>query len=165
MKPPFADGTITSFAPETSHYFLSNFYPSRVLYEGITYPSAEHAYQAAKVQDTETRMLIMRQPTPAQAKRMGGALKLRLDWEAVKFQVMRDILQIKFEPDSILAGKLRFTQNAHIIEGNWWHDLIWGQCSCRRHAWEGANHLGLLLMEVRSGFVNRAASQGRFQAP
>lgn len=165
MKPPFADGTITSFVPETHHYFLSNFYPSRVLYEGITYPSAEHAYQAAKVQDTDTRMLIMRQPTAAQAKRMGGSLKLRLDWEVVKFQVMKDILRIKFEPYSLLAGKLRFTGDVYIIEGNYWHDLIWGQCSCRRHAWDGANQLGLLLMEVRSELANRTVGQGRFQAP
>jgi predicted NAD-dependent protein-ADP-ribosyltransferase YbiA (DUF1768 family) len=34
--------------PETR--WLSNFYPCTIEYEGITYPSSEHAYQAAKTQ-------------------------------------------------------------------------------------------------------------------
>ena len=33
--------------------FLSNFYPCDIVYEGIQYPSTEHAYQAAKTLDTE----------------------------------------------------------------------------------------------------------------
>ena len=28
--------------------FLSNFYPSEITYEGITYPTVEHAFQASK---------------------------------------------------------------------------------------------------------------------
>ena len=28
--------------------FLSNFYPCRIVYNGITYPSVEHAYQDRK---------------------------------------------------------------------------------------------------------------------
>src|SRR6185369_8674281 len=35
--------------------FLSNFFPAEVIYEGITYPTAEHAYQAAKTLDPEQR--------------------------------------------------------------------------------------------------------------
>jgi predicted NAD-dependent protein-ADP-ribosyltransferase YbiA (DUF1768 family) len=30
--------------------FLSNFYPCEIVWEGITYASTEHAYQAAKTQ-------------------------------------------------------------------------------------------------------------------
>lgn len=161
MRPPFPEGTITSFSPTTPHYYLSNFYPCVIPYEGITYPSTEHAYQASKVQDTITRMLVMRQPTANQAKRTGGMLKLRLDWEIFKYQIMLDLLRIKFAKDSVLAAKLRFTANVHIIEGNHWHDLIWGQCTCRRHAWEGENHLGIMLMEVRHELASRSTSQGR----
>lgn len=167
MKPPFPEGTITSFNPGTPYFFYSNFYPFSINYQGITYPTTEHAYQAAKVQDTDTRMLIMRQPTSAQAKKMGKIINVRLDWDAIKFQVMRDILNLKFVYGSVLAAKLRSSGNAYIIEGNYWHDLIWGQCSCRRHNWEGENKLGLLLMEVRSELERtaRPSSQGRVQVP
>ena len=45
------DGTritrITRFHGE--YRFLSNFYPVKVEYDGVQYPTVEHAYQAAKV--------------------------------------------------------------------------------------------------------------------
>lgn len=37
---------IKSFTGKYS--FLSNFYPCKVLFEGVRYPSVEHAFQAAK---------------------------------------------------------------------------------------------------------------------
>ncbi len=37
---------INSFTGE--HGFLSNFHPSLMEWEGISYPTAEHAFQAAK---------------------------------------------------------------------------------------------------------------------
>ena len=40
---------ITEF--QNQHRFLSNFWRAEVVHEGIAYPSAEHAYQAAKTLD------------------------------------------------------------------------------------------------------------------
>ena len=37
------------------YFFLSNFYSHPVVFEGVTYPSNEHAYQAAKTLDLEKR--------------------------------------------------------------------------------------------------------------
>ena len=41
--------TIDKFKNE--HEFLSNFYPSPITIEDITYPTVEHAFQAAKTLD------------------------------------------------------------------------------------------------------------------
>lgn len=161
MKPPFPYGAIVEFSPQSNAFFLSNFYPCRIPYDGITYPTTEHAYQAAKSLDVEDRMRIMRQPTPQQAKKAGGQVQLRPDWNTVKIQIMRDILKLKFAPDSVLAGKLRFTKDVELIEGNYWHDLIWGQCHCKRHNWEGNNQLGKLLMEIRSELERDATARGQ----
>ena len=45
---------ITSFRDE--HYFLSNMFPSTISFEGLTYPSAESAFQAAKCLDPNDRI-------------------------------------------------------------------------------------------------------------
>lgn len=150
MIPPFPQGTIYSFDPKTPHFFLSNFYSCSVTYEGITYPTTEHAYQAAKSLDEDIRMLIMRSPRAADAKKMGGSITLRSDWSEVKIPIMEELLLAKFSAGSNLEQRLWKTADAPLIEGNYWHDKFWGQCFCHRHNWEGENHLGVLLMEIRS---------------
>jgi len=60
---------ITSF--NGKYEFLSNFYYSPVTYEGITYPTVEHAFQAAKTFDVTERRRISEMKTPGMAKRAG----------------------------------------------------------------------------------------------
>ena len=50
--------------------FLSNFYPAPVHYEGIDYPTSEHAFQAAKTVDKNQRLNIAMLETPGEAKRV-----------------------------------------------------------------------------------------------
>ncbi|HEY7089515.1 MAG TPA: NADAR family protein, partial [Tepidisphaeraceae bacterium] len=124
--------------------FLSNFWPADVVYEGITYPTAEHAYQAAKTLDPEQRKKIAALPTPAEAKAAGRELKLRDDWETAKFVVMEDVVRYKFTHHPDLAAKLLDTGDATLEEGNTWNDRIWGV-----YHGQGENRLGKILMKVR----------------
>jgi len=129
-----------------SYRFLSNFYPSFVTYEGLTYPSVEHAFQAAKTHDQAIREEFSRlDKSPGQAKMDGGRLRLRPDWEQVKLKVMEELLRLKFAPGTHLAEKLLSTGNSVLIEGNTWNDQFWGVANG-----SGLNHLGLLLMEIRT---------------
>lgn len=140
---------INSFTGKYS--FLSNFYPCEIEYEGIVYPSSEHAYQAHKSNDLETRKYISTLETPGLAKKAGKLVDKRSGWEEVKFEVMRDILWTKFS-DSDLKTKLVDTIDDELVEGNWWHDNIWGDCSCEKcKDIRGQNHLGITLMEIRIG--------------
>ena len=68
---PFAApvGAITGFFGP--YRWLSNFAPSPIDADGLTYPTAEHAYQAAKTLDPDERLGIARARTPAIAKRLG----------------------------------------------------------------------------------------------
>ena len=52
--------TISSFRGDNS--WLSNFAPVEVEYDGVSYFSVEHAYQAAKTTDVDTRKLIASAP-------------------------------------------------------------------------------------------------------
>lgn len=63
--------------------FLSNFYPSIVQFEGLNYPTVEHAYQAAKSKEFFFRKLIVALPAnkAAVAKQRGENYKITLRLE------------------------------------------------------------------------------------
>jgi ribA/ribD-fused uncharacterized protein len=128
-----------------SYRFLSNFWPAEVVYEGVTFPSAEHAYQAAKSLSPDERKRIAGLPTPGEAKKEGGKLERRADWEEVKFQVMEECVRYKFTHHPELKAQLLATGDAELIEGNDWGDKIWGVS----HG-EGENRLGKILMKIRT---------------
>ena len=66
------------------YFFLSNYSPSGVKFDGELYPSVEHAFAAAKTLDPEARAKIRAAGDPEAAQKQGCALTLRPDWEAVK---------------------------------------------------------------------------------
>jgi ribA/ribD-fused uncharacterized protein len=145
---------IDSFHNE--YRFLSNFYPCVVEFEDMFYQSTEHAYQAAKTVDHLERVRVRECPSPGSAKRMGRTVTLRPDWEDVKLAIMEHLLLEKFD-DPELKGRLLDTGEEVLVEGNTWHDNYFGICSCGRCSPEttgiadiGENHLGRLLMKVRT---------------
>lgn len=130
--------------------FLSNFWPIEVEFEGMMFPTVEHAYQAAKTLSQEERELIKAAPTPGNAKRLGRTLTMRRDWEEVKVNIMEALLEQKFSKEP-LRGMLLRTFPATLTEGNHWHDNFWGQCICIGCAnQQGRNELGKALMRVRA---------------
>ncbi len=125
------------------HRFLSNFLGGPVSYDGETYETVEHAYQAAKTTDLVVRKAIQECATPGRAKRLGQKSSLRPDWEDVKEGVMFGLLRIKFQIPEF-RDKLLDTGSTPLIEGNTWGDVYWGVCRG-----EGENRLGKLLMRIR----------------
>ena len=127
--------------------FLSNFYNAEVVYEGMVYPSSEHAYMAAKTTDLTERTYIANLVNPAEAKKYGRKVKLRDGWETMKEHVMEIILRDKFTRNPTLRKKLLATGDCQLTEGNWWGDKIWGVCLKTN---QGKNLLGITLMRIRS---------------
>jgi ribA/ribD-fused uncharacterized protein len=127
-----------------SYRWLSNFWPAPVVYEGVQFPTVEHAYQAAKTKDEKRWREFQLAKTPGDAKRLGRTLVIRKDWERVKVGVMLELLRFKFGAHAELATKLLATKDAELIEANNWGDTFWG-------VWRGKGHnqLGKLLMQVR----------------
>ena len=124
--------------------WLSNFWPSKVTLDGVTYPSVENAYQAAKTVIKDERKFFVN-CTSGQAKRRGKEITQREDWPFIKIAVMRDLLIQKFR-DPILKQKLIDTGDQRIREGNNWNDKFWGVDIKTR---EGENNLGKIIMRVR----------------
>lgn len=129
--------------------WLSNFHMIPVDFEGLTYPSTEHAYQAAKFSEHELREAIQKLPKPAESRKAGQLAQVDEVWHTVrKFQVMERVLREKFKDDT-LRQKLIDTGDEELVEGNTWHDNCWGSCVCLNCGNKGENRLGKLLMKLR----------------
>jgi hypothetical protein len=134
---------IDSFTLASGYAFLSNFHPSTIWVEGKAYPTVEHAYQAHKTLNEDSRELIRNAKDPSIAKKLGRGVEMRPDWDTVKEGLMRDFIRKKFE-SPFLAHKLLETGDCELVFGNTWNDRVWGVCRGT-----GANLLGKILMEVR----------------
>ena len=135
-----------------AYRFLSNFYPCNIEWLGHTYPSVEHAFQAAKF-PTHPDVLVRIQGnvTPGESKAIASAFKNLVEPSWFIFTrelVMFFLLRQKFAPGTDLARKLIQTNDAELIEGNTWNDTFWGVCKG-----VGENNLGKILMVIRSELI------------
>ncbi len=132
------------------HAFLSNFHPSPITFEGIVFPTVEHAFQAAKSNDPATRRIIASKETPGKAKRAGGRRGIVHDfdfdaWEVKKIEIMTHLCCLKFL-DPALRAALKATGDQELQEGNNWNDTFWG---VSLKTGKGRNELGKILMRIR----------------
>lgn len=115
---------ITSFKGPA--VFLSNFYRCTFVYQGIVWPSAEHAFQAMKAPDPCSWLSYANIPTAAEAKKIGRRPPIRHDWDTIKRRVMLEVLLAKFSDNGELRDRLLQTAPAVLVEGNTWGDIYWG---------------------------------------
>lgn len=125
--------------------WLSNFYPTVVYFDGMRFRTVEHAYQAAKTDDIEKKIEIQKCGSAGEAKKIGKTVELRPNWDNERLRVMEILVRRKFSTNEYLAKKLIETGNQKLEETNTWGDTYWGVCDGT-----GENHLGTLIMKVRS---------------
>lgn len=128
--------------------FLSNFYPAKVYYNGSIFFNSEAAYQAQKCKDKSMQSLFEKLSAD-EAKRLGGKVECRDDWDEVKLPIMKEIVRAKFIQNKRLADFLTATGEILLLEGNHWKDYFWG---VDIKTGEGENNLGKILMELREDF-------------
>lgn len=138
------------------NYEFSNFFPAEVIYNGISYRTSEHAFQAQKFQypcataKLQAQVdiihdLILNADTPYEAFQIAktNAILTRKDWNKVKEDVMYSILSDKFTRHDNLREKLSATLDARLVEDAD-QDYFWG-----RGDGTGLNKLGRILMQIR----------------
>jgi len=111
----------------------------------------EHAYQAHKTLNEDSREMIRNAKDPSIAKKLGRGVEMRPDWEVVREGLMRDFIRKKFE-SPFLADQLLKTGDSELVFGNTWNDRVWGVCRGT-----GSNLLGKILMEVRQELKNSSS--------
>lgn len=137
--------------------WLSNFHSCKILYEGLEYPSTEHAYMAAKVTDQETRLHIQALPTARDARNFGQTVTLREGWEDLKLGVMLEVNRRKYFDTPYLAERLLATGDSYLCEGTTWGDRFWGVDPIGSD--NGQNNLGKILMQIREELKNAREAQ------
>lgn len=126
--------------------FLSNFYHSPIRSKRcIIFPTAEHAYQAFKTRDLNTRRHIAGIEHPGAVKKFARTIPLRADWDKRRVTYMSRVVTAKFLQNPRLTRMLIDTCDVDLVEGNSWGDRFWGVCGG-----VGENNLGSLLVRVRA---------------
>ena len=148
--------------------FLSNMWEAEIVYDLISYPSSEHAYQAQKFKDQAIKLRVAALLTPGEAKRFPRehpelqTYSSRADWDQRKLYVMERVIKAKFQQHPKLAQMLKETMPHELVEEGWWHDNFYGTCTCgnrdgrhKRCLLPGKNHLGRILMLERKSLLKK----------
>lgn len=139
MREPTVISYFDSFEGPNEWAFLSNFYvgASPLLFRGRPYRTGEHLFQALKATNRHDHDLVQNCATPAEAKQQGKhMLRLRADWERVKYDAMRLVLAAKFQLAREEGPLLLATGDALLVEGTMWGDRVWGvDLKAGRKAW------------------------------
>jgi ribA/ribD-fused uncharacterized protein len=139
------DSSVLGFTHD--HFFLSNFFPCKIEFEGAVYPTTENAFQAAKF--PAGMRASFQGCTAREAKKLGRSSmppETLKEWDAGrKVWVMLEVNMHKYLTHKDLRDRLLGTGNARLVEINNWGDIYWGICNGK-----GLNMLGRILMEIRT---------------
>ena len=111
---------------------------------------------SAKSNDKEWKKLCAQgKLKPSKIKKKSKHLVKIPNWESKKLDIMRGCLIAKFSQEP-LRTQLIETGNEHLQEGNTWGDTFWG---VDLETGNGANHLGKLIMDIRTEFISNNATK------
>ena len=133
-------------------YCLDNFSSFMVNYNGLIYPTAEHAYQASKFMKPDNELVKQIQECfsahEAQKIAQVNKDKQRSDWDEVKLSIMEELLRLKLDQNPYVKKKLLQTVGREIVEDSP-KDSYWGWGKER----DGLNQLGKLWMKLREELI------------
>lgn len=138
-------------ANEKPYGAFSNLHRRPVVFEGVTFPTSEHAYQAGKPSKDSVREWLMAAPSPALLAMAAHGLyswDIAPNWSKIKFERMKNILRAKFTQHDDLRELLLGTGTSRLVEAATVDNAVnrlWGEVNGK-----GQNKLGELLMEVRA---------------
>lgn len=150
------DGTGVGFHSE--HVYLSNFYPCKVEYEGRIFSSAEQAFQFSKLISagyTKLANEVMVTDNPHEQKQTGGKITPTEAWYAGEVEVLKNIVQNKFEQNDLLKKRLMTSPYSNFYEMT--TSLKWatGVATINTNkpltvtSFKGENHHGQILKELK----------------
>ena len=145
---------------QSEHSFLSSFHEAPFVYEEKVHNTVEHGFnytRAVTGKHPDIAELISKAPTPQDAKRLGKLVPETEEFKAGKKQLMETLQYEKYAQNPHLQVQLVKTGDAKLLEAT--SDDFFG---IGRHlnakllkdlTWTGANHLGVILENIRQGFI------------
>ncbi|MER6123155.1 NADAR family protein [Streptomyces sp. NPDC001795] len=169
-----ADGPATPVAPAIHLYqsyplkpsddpgtkALRNDYPAPIDVDGVTYPSAAHAYWALSTADPDARAAIAGVGSASAARKLAVGASRREGWEQARTAVMTGLLRAKFAQHPALARILLATEDATLIYDDS-DSGFWGDNGGRGRNWTGRllEFLRSELHAERAGFTGRGSGE------
>lgn len=123
---------------------LSNFSKHSVIYHGMEFATTEHLYQALKMTNGEDFQKVRKAESPKESKLIAHSLPCVSNWDAIKYETMKQVLRLKVEQHKEVRLALEKTGNREIQEASP-KDYIWGTGKDG----SGQNLLGKAWMEIR----------------
>ena len=148
--------TAKGLAFNSKNAYLSNFFPCQFKLYGKTWSSAEQAFMWAKASRNgaaDLANLIRKEEDPKTIKRLGDSVAGSVTWKREEETVMNEIVHAKFAQNEEIAAKLAATSPKPLIEATM--NKVWGagksifSAELKSGRWEGANKLGLILVQTR----------------
>lgn len=148
------------------HFYLSNMYPLKVpilAICGVEVPTSEHVYMSGRFVDIaiQREVAAIRADTDDSSPYAHGkAVKVFAhnlvdagveqlpNWPVAKLGLTYIAVSSKFQNNPDIARLLVGTGDKELVEGNDWGDRFWGVDPVGSD--NGENHLGKILMKVRS---------------
>jgi hypothetical protein len=149
-------------ASEKPYGGFSNLFRRPIVFEGETFATSEHAYQAGKPRKREVRDWVLSAPSPALVAMAAHGLyywDIAPGWSQTKFDRMRGVLRAKFTQHEDLRLLLLSTGDARLVESATVDNEVnrlWGEVNG-----EGRNMLGQLLMELRTALREEESGPAR----
>ena len=144
VKWVFSKGPINFYSRSDPYYYFTNFYPACIELDGYVWPTTTFRLRNFLVLLTMTT-LGHYQHHEKQFRLPQASESVRGDWPSVKDQIMLKALRAKFTQDKHLRQLLLDTKDRKLVEHTT-NDSYWGDGGDG----SGQNHLGKLLMQVRS---------------
>ena len=133
---------------DRDYAFLNNYWSCPVSYDQMSFLNVGQAFTASRTNDRKERVRIAQIGTAREVMVYANLLKIRSLQEDLI--IMEELLQQKFQYPILREG-LSKTGTEELIDGRDWisnpYDLVWSYDLKRC---KGDNHLGKLLMKIRS---------------
>lgn len=164
---PEKQGKLYYYSGSKENKWLSTFNLANPFkYNGMEYPTVEHAFHAQKVADDDPMVEEYRYAlstivddvlTPNDAKKFGGKTSfkennftLRSDWNSVRLKIMEEISREYYQSNKEFIDKLINTGEKLLIHKGFRIDDYWGV----KKEDKGENNHGKILMKLREVFKN-----------
>ena len=147
-------GIVKFYKSSWDYGFLSNLFKAPVSFEGKKFRSSEEAYQYGKPVEKEVAEWIVSAPHQRQVAQAAHSLlpyDIVPDWNKIKVERMRRVVEAKFAQNKELKQKLLDTGDNILLEDSP-TDKFWGIGA----KGDGENVLGKLLMELREKLKKEA---------
>ena len=144
-------------ASEKPYGPFSNLYRREITFEGETFKTSEHAYQAGKARKPQVKKWLMDAPSPSLLAMAAHGLyywDIAPGWSKSKLDRMRAVLRAKFTQHEDLRNLLLSSGDARLVESTTTDNEVnrlWGEVNGK-----GKNLLGVMLMELRAEFREEA---------